>query len=244
MEKLTHDVAQKTWDLFRETEKQGGMFKALQREFPQKEIEATAEKRLKDLAKGKYVMVGTNSYANVKEEKPGTNPRPMKQPADAAISIRPLRLHRAAEIFEELRDTANAFETETGAKPKLFLATMGPLRQHKARADFSRGFFELGGFDVIYPEGFDTPGAAVDAAVASGAPVVVICSTDDTYPELVPPITKGLKAKNPGIQVVLAGYPKDRAEAHKEAGVDEFIYLGADAHAILSNLFQKIGVLK
>jgi methylmalonyl-CoA mutase len=84
----------------------------------------------------------------------------------------------------------------------------------------------------------------VDAAVASGAPVVVICSTDDTYPELVPPITKGLKAKNPGIQVVLAGYPKDQAEAHKEAGVDEFIYLGADAHAILSSLFQKIGVLK
>jgi len=244
VEKLTHEVARKTWDLFRETEKQGGMFNALQKEFPQKEIETTAEKRKKDLAKGKYVMVGTNSYANVKEEKPGTKPRPKKQSADAVISIRSLRLHRAAEIFEELRDAANTFETQTGARPKLFLATMGPLRQHKARADYSRGFFELGGFDVIYPEGFDTPGAAVDAAAASGAPVVVICSTDDTYPELVPPITKGLKATNPGIQVVLAGYPKDRAEAHKEAGVDEFIYLGADAHAILSSLFQKIGVLK
>lgn len=243
VEKLTHDVARKTWDLFRETEKQGGMLKALENGFPQEEIESTAEKRKKDLAKRKYVLVGTNSYADVKEEIPEIKPYRSKKPVEAILSIRPLRPHREAEIFEELRDAAKAFEAETGTKPKLFLATMGPLRQHKARADFTRGFFEVGGFEVIYPRGFDTPDAAVDAAVESGAPVVVICSTDDTYPELVPAITKGLKTQKPDIQVVLAGYPKDQADAHKEAGVDEFIYLGANAHDILSNVFKKIGVL-
>ncbi len=166
-----------------------------------------------------------------------------KTVAKAPITIKPLHLHRAAEIFEQLRDAVAAFEAKTGGKPKLFLATMGPLSQHKARADFSRGFFEVGGFDVIYPAGFETPRAAVDAALDSGTPVVVICSTDETYPELVPPITKGLKVKNPGIQVVLAGYPKDQVEAHKQTGVDAFIYMGADAVAVLSDLLKKIGVL-
>ena len=34
---------------------------------------------------------------------------------------------------------------------------------------------------------------AAKAARESGADVVVICSTDDTYPELVPPLAKELK---------------------------------------------------
>lgn len=243
VETLTHEVAQNAWNLFLETEKMGGMFAALQNEFPQTQIRTTAEKREKDLAKRKTVMVGTNFSANAKEKilKP-VNRREI-QPLPAVISIKPLRLHRAAEIFEELRNAAGKFEAETGAKPKLFLAAMGPVRQHKARADFSQGFFEVGGFDVIYPPGFDTPEAAVDAALESGARVVTICSTDETYPELVPPITKALKEKAPGIVVVLAGFPKDQVDAHKEAGVDEFIYLGADARLILANLLKKIGVL-
>ena len=243
VEKLTHEVAQKAWDLFRETEKQGGMFAALQKEFPQTQIQATAEKREKDLSKRKAVMVGTNFSANVKEKllKPVIQ-REMKT-LPAAVSIKPLRFHRAAGIFEELRNAVEKFEAETGDKPKLFLATMGQLRQHKARADFSQGFFEVGGFDVIYPSGFDTPEAAVNAALESAASVVTICSTDETYPELVPPIVRALKEKNPGIVVVLAGFPKDQVDAHKEAGIDEFIYLGADARLILSNLLKKIGVL-
>jgi methylmalonyl-CoA mutase len=243
VEKLTHEVAQKAWDLFRETEKLGGMFAALQVEFPQTLIHSTAEKREKDLAKRKAVMVGTNFSANVKEKILKSVVQRETKALPPVVSIKPLPLHRVAGIFEELRNAVEKFEAETGAKPKLFLATMGPLRQHKARADFSQGFFEVAGFDIIYPTGFDTPEAAVKAALESGAPVVTICSTDETYPELVPPFVKALKEKNPGIVVVLAGFPKDQVDAHKEAGVDEFIYLGADARLILANLLKKIGVL-
>lgn len=304
VEKLTHEVAKKAWALFQEIEKRGGMHSALQEGYPQAEIEAVNEQRKKDLKKRKYIMVGTNSYADVKEKKPGAKvpdyeaiykervqylkeyragiPGETKQEISSLLSglsdtgagnlmdtgikaltagatigefsaaardeasssmKKSLPIYRAAGIFEELRDAVNTFETETNAKPKLFLATMGPLSRHKARADFSKRFFEVGGFDVIYPPGFDTPGAAVAAAVESGASVVVICSHDDTYPELVPAITKRLKENKPDIPVVLAGYPKDQVETYKQAGVDEFIYLGADAHGILSNVLRKIGVL-
>ncbi|MCK7523488.1 MAG: hypothetical protein MZV64_40455 [Ignavibacteriales bacterium] len=70
--------------------------------------------------------------------------------------------------------------------------------------------------------------------------LVVICSTDDTYPELVPPIVKGIKEKSKDVSVILAGYPKDQIEEHKKSGVDDFIYLGADAHLILSSLLKRI----
>ncbi len=161
------------------------------------------------------------------------------------LSIEPISPFRIAQIFEEIREAADNYKEKTGGAPKLFLATMGPLAQYKGRADFSRGFFEVGGFDVIYPaRGFDVPGDAVSAAVESGAAVVVICSTDETYPELVPPIVSGLKEKKTGIISVLAGYPKDQVDAHRAAGVDEFIFLGADARQILSSIFKKIGVME
>lgn len=117
---------------------------------------------------------------------------------------------------------------------------MGPLKQFKARADFSRAFFEVGGFEIVYPKGFSTTDEAVNAAIDSKAQAVVICSTDDTYPELVPPIVKGIKEKSKNVAVILAGYPKDQVEEHKKSGVDDFIYLGADAHLILSSLLKRI----
>ena len=156
------------------------------------------------------------------------------------ISVNPLIQFRLSEIFEELRIASENFKKKTGSKPKAFLATMGPLKLFKGRADFSRAFFEVGGFEIIYPNGFANSDEAVRAAIESKAQAVVICSTDDTYPELVPPIAKGIKEKSKDVAVILAGYPKDQIEEHKKSGVDDFIYLGADAHSIISNLLKRI----
>ncbi|MFH1194960.1 MAG: methylmalonyl-CoA mutase family protein [bacterium] len=157
-----------------------------------------------------------------------------------SMEIEKLTVIRPAEMFEKLRDKLEGIKIETGEKPKVFLAGMGPLKQFKARADFSRAFFEIAGFDIVYPNGFKTPGEAVHAAIESNAKIIVICSPDETYPELVPAITKGIKEKNSVILIVLAGYPKDQIEAHKNSGVDEFIYLGCDAVKVLSGLLNRI----
>ena len=160
------------------------------------------------------------------------------------VSIKRLKMHRTSESFEEIRDAVEIYKEKMGFRPKIFLANMGSLSQFKARADFSKGFFEVGGFEVIYPEGFDNTEAAVCAAIESEAQVVVMCSTDDKYPGLVPHITKALKEKKADIVVVLAGYPKNQIEEHRKNGVDEFIYLGADTHLILLSVLKKIGVIK
>jgi methylmalonyl-CoA mutase len=161
--------------------------------------------------------------------------------ADESLSINTLRLHRMAQLFEELKEDTFTYEKKNGAKPKVFLATMGALKQFKARADFSRAFFEVAGFEIVYPNGFESNDDAVKAAIESGANAVVICSTDDNYPEIVPELVKGIKSTNPDTTIVLAGYPKDQIEKHKESGVDEFIFLGCDAYAVLSELLTKIG---
>jgi methylmalonyl-CoA mutase len=157
-------------------------------------------------------------------------------------SIKPLNLHRLSESFEALREAADRHLAKTGWRPRVFLATMGPVSQHKGRGDFSRGFFEVGGFEVVYPDGFATVDEAVAAAVESGAKVVTLCSTDDTYPELVPPFVAAVKQAIPGVTVVLAGYPADQIEAHQKAGIDEFIHVRANLLTVLSGLQKKIGV--
>lgn len=168
----------------------------------------------------------------------------------------PLRLARAAAPFEALRRKALSLTLSLGERepdplapqervgervlPRLFLANLGPPRQHKARADFTQGFFEVGGFRVITNNGFATPDEAAAAALASGAPAVAICSTDETYPELVPPLVAAIKAAAPQTVVILAGRPAEQVEALRAAGVDEFIYLGADALAINGWLLEQI----
>lgn len=163
----------------------------------------------------------------------------------AETSVKPLEIRRAVEHFEALRKASADFKEKTGAGPKIFLATMGPLVQHKIRADFIRGFFQVGGFDVIYPNGFQTPEDAAKAFAESGAKYAVICSTDDTYPELVPPTAKALKAAKAGSVVLLAGIPNpDFEQSYKDAGLDGSISIKSNNYETLKSMLETLGVLK
>jgi len=156
--------------------------------------------------------------------------------------VKPVALTRAASQFEKLRKAVEAHAAKSGQRSKIFLANMGPLKQHKARADFSRGFFEVAGFEVVVPAGAKTVEDAAAAALKSGANAVCICSTDDTYPEIVPALLKALRAQKPNLFVILAGYPTEQIEAHKAAGVNEFIHIRANALEVLTHIAAKLGV--
>jgi methylmalonyl-CoA mutase len=153
-------------------------------------------------------------------------------------SIMPVCLTRAAKPLEGLRAAMNR-----QAKPaQVFLCNMGPLKEHKARADFSRGFFGVGGYDVISPAGFKTPEEAAAAFGQSKAQVAVLCSIDDNYPALVPALATGIRAQKPDAVIVLAGFPQDQVEAHKKSGVNEFIHVRADVLEVLSKIHKQLGI--
>jgi methylmalonyl-CoA mutase len=120
---------------------------------------------------------------------------------------------------------------------------MGSLKEHKARADFARGFFSVGGYEVLSPAGFQTPEDAATAFLKSKAPIAVICSTDEKYPALVPALTAEIRAHKPDALIVLAGYPPEQIEAHKKSGVDEFIHLRADTLEVLTKIHHQLGIV-
>ena len=159
--------------------------------------------------------------------------------------ISPLPPKRAATGIEDLRRAADTFTRRTGARPRVFLAKIGPVKQHKPRSDFSAGFFAVGGFETLGRETFETAGTAARAAVASGASIAVLCSTDETYPTLVPVFAREVKAARSGLIVVLAGLPADPAVVaqYRAAGVDEFIHVRASVRDVLAGLLKQIGAL-
>lgn len=164
------------------------------------------------------------------------------QPQGPAFAIEALPACRGAEKLEAMRKATEEFAAKTGSAPKIFLANMGPIPQHKARADFAYGFFTVGAFDVLSNDGFKTVDEAAQAAKASGAKVTVICSTDATYPEIVPELTKKLKAETPDMMVIVASNPVEHIEAFKAAGVDDFIHVSANVFDITETIQKKLGV--
>lgn len=153
-----------------------------------------------------------------------------------------LESERQAAPFEKLRTATRLHRDKTGAFPQVFLANLGPIPRHKLRATFAANFFEAGGIEALGNDGFETPEAAAEAFRISGAPLVVICSTDETYVEQVPRLAPLLR-QNGARAVIMAGRPGDHEAIFREAGVDTFIFLGCDVLAVLDDLLRRVGVI-
>ena len=157
--------------------------------------------------------------------------------------IKAIEPHRWSERFEALRYKTEKFKAEKGDNVKIFLANMGPIPQHKARADFTTGFLQVGAFQVLGNNGFATVDDAAAAAKESGADAVVICSTDATYPEIVPALAPKLHEALPNAIVYLAGTaPAEMVEPYKQAGIDDYINVRANCYKVIQNLQQKKGM--
>jgi methylmalonyl-CoA mutase len=249
VETLTAKLAEAAWQELQRIEEQGGLLAGLKTGGLQAAIAATLNERFKKLSTRADRAVGSNMYANTQETRLNAAGRDL--PADCHGSdcegegetITAIAPHRWTEQFEALRKKTEEHTAKTGKKLKVFLANMGPLSQHKARADFTVGFMEVGGFEVLKNDGFSSAEAAAEAAIASGAQAAVICSTDDTYPDLVPPLARAIKAKAPNMLVLLAGLPAPEfKDAYSEAGMDDCIHIRADCLSIIRKIQQAGGV--
>jgi len=145
---------------------------------------------------------------------------------------------RAVAMMESLRMAVEASSSDT----RVQLLSLGSVAQYKARADFASGFFQTAGFKLLEQPGFETPDQAIATAAQTQAPAVCICSTDDLYVELVPALCAGLKKLPRPPIVILAGYPADKVEDYKAAGVDIFIHIRANNYDTNQELAGKLGV--
>lgn len=158
-----------------------------------------------------------------------------------ATTIEPLPTHRFAEQFEALRDASDGHRNKTGDRPKIFLANLGPVAKHTARATFAKNFFEVGGIMALTNSGFKDADTCTQAFKDSRAKIAILCSADPIYEEMVPAVAPALKQAGCDY-LFLAGAPGDKKEAYMNAGVDDFIFLGCDVLQTLRSTLAKLGV--
>lgn len=159
-------------------------------------------------------------------------------------AVKTIGVHRWSEKFEQLREATEKFKAEKNDNVRIFLANMGPIPQHKARADFTTGFLQVGAFEVLGNNGFATVEEAAAAAKESKADAVVICSTDATYPEIVPALAPKLHEVLPNATVYLAGTaPAELVETYKTAGIDDYINIRSNCYQTLTAMQKRKGMI-
>ncbi len=154
--------------------------------------------------------------------------------------VEALRTERFAEPFEALRDLADRFTAARGKRPAAFLANLGPIPEHKARAGFAQNYVEAGGFVAIGNDGFTDAESAATAFAASGADIAVLCSSDALYAELAEPTARALAARGARV-IALAGSPGERENAYRAAGITDFVFVGANVAQSLRSLLTRVG---
>lgn len=158
-----------------------------------------------------------------------------------AETVEQLHMRRFAAGFEKLRDASDAALQSTNRRPSIFLANMGPIAVHTARAGFAQNFFEAGGFEALANDGFASPEQAVAAFKASGCHVAILCSSDAWYETGAAVAASALKRAG-AKTLFLAGNPGAQEKAYRDAGVDQFIFMGCDVLATLTQLAQAEGL--
>jgi methylmalonyl-CoA mutase len=245
IENLTDAIAQHAWKLFQDTEEAGGFTVAFKAGTIQDAIAKTAQQRDLDIANRKTIILGTNQFPNQHEtmlekiEAKCAMETDCEKTDVGAGHVLPLRIYRSAEAFEELRLATEKAVKSGKKKPIVFLLTYGNLAMRKARAGFAQNFFGCAGYEIIDNAGFKTPEDGANAALSAKADIVVLCSSDEEYPELVNGVCAVLNGK---VNITLAGHPGDNLEAFKTAGVSEFIHVRSNLIETLNTFQKQLGI--
>lgn len=225
-ETLTTTLCEKGWDEFRRIEAAGGLQKALAGNSFRSAVADVAAARAKNVARRRDGITGVTEFPALGEASP---PEPRATSVDG-----PFAPHRLAEPFEALRDLSDAQLAKTGARPKIYLATLGSVAAFTPRATFAKNLFEAGGFETVALDGEDTPEGHSAAFQKAGATIACLCSSDALYAEKADAIAQAL-AQAGATRIILAGRPADEASL-RAAGVTDFAFAGGDVLALLQSL--------
>ncbi|WP_448615624.1 methylmalonyl-CoA mutase family protein [Modestobacter sp. URMC 112] len=221
VESLSEDLAQAAWSWFTEIERAGGLVAALSSGLVGDRLAAAWEQRSERLATRTEALTGVSEFPDPAEVLPPRRPQVEVLPRGPGGLPRV----RAAAAFEDLRDRAEG----TDPRPRVYLATIGPVARHSARAGFAGKLFQAGGLQT--PSGDGVSGFA-----EAGTTVACICGTDRDYGDSAAGLAAELRAAG-ATSVWLAG----RRELGVD-GVDGYVYAGCDALAALRTVHDHLGI--
>jgi methylmalonyl-CoA mutase len=218
VESLTADLAEAAWAWFTEIERAGGLAAALSSGLVADRIAAAWADRSARLATRTDAITGVSEFPNPTEVLPPRRPAP-PPPTGGLPRV------RAAAAFEELRDAVEAVEP----RPRVYLATLGPVARHTARATFAANLFGAAGLQT--PAGDGASGFA-----EASTSVACICGTDRDYAASAAELAAQLRSAGAS-QVWLAGPPSLGVD-----DVDGYVYAGCDALAALRSVLEGLGL--
>ena len=228
IENLTDSILEQAWNLFRETEKAGGIIELGLKGGIKAAVEASCQKRNLQIATRRRTILGTNQYPNLTESVSG------KIEQMGQTCYEGLQPYRGAIPFEQLRLETEKWAATHGGKPKVFLFKIGNLAMRQARAGFVTNFFGCAGYEIVESAGYKSAADGIADAVASGAAIVAICSSDDEYPTYAPEIIAAVKKQCPQSICIIAGNPESMEEL-KAAGAEDFIHVRTNILESLTN---------
>jgi methylmalonyl-CoA mutase len=212
VEALTAAVAREAWTLFQQIEAAGGFAAYRAAGTLDAALSASRAAREKAFAARRRVLVGTNHYPNVRE-----------RALDAASQM--TGSWRLAATIEAIRLRTERHAASAGRTPRVLLLERGDLKMRKARSAFCLNFFGCAGFDVV------TSDTLLDADL------VVLCSSDAEYPAFAADVCPAVK-----VPVIVAGNPKDQADALRAAGVADFVHVLSNAVDTLTRWQDRLGI--
>lgn len=217
LESFTDRLARAGWAVMQEIERRGGAAAVLEDGWLAGEVAKARAALEKDVATRKTGLIGVSEFPNLAEapvEVAAPGPSPGKAEERGRAPLPPMRL---SEPFERLRAGAQ--------HPRAFLAQLGSPVEAAARTGFARNLLAAGGIAA----------EAGEVEAYDGAPLAVICGSDERYVEEAEGALRALKAK--GARAVwLAGKPGEHDAGWREAGMDGFLFAGMDAVAALQAL--------
>ncbi|MFD3543130.1 methylmalonyl-CoA mutase family protein [Streptomyces sp. NPDC058662] len=230
VERLTAELAEAAWEFFRTVERAGGQAAALRSGMVAERLAATWAERSRQLAERREPVTGVSEFPLLSEKPVVREPAP-RRPVGGLPRV------RRDEAFEALRARSDAHLAATGARPRIFLAALGPAAAHTARATFASNLFQAGGVEPVHDPVSVTPLTAAEAYAASGADgMAVLCSSDALYEEQAEAVAAALRSAG-ATTVYLAGRPGTAA-----AAADAYVFAGCDAVSVLSSVLDRMGV--
>lgn len=236
VERLTDELAHRAWEFFQELEAAGGQEKALASGLAGERIAATWQERKRRLATRREPVTGVSEFPHLAERPVVREPDPAR-PAPAAPQgpAQGLPQVRRDEAYEELRARSDRHLASTGARPKVFLAALGPPAVHTGRASFAANLFQAGGVEPVHDPVTVDAGSVAAAFAAGGAELACLCSSDALYAEQAEAVIAALRSAG-ARWIVLAGKPA------AGPGADAHVFLGCDAVAVLTSVLDRAGV--
>ncbi|MGI9578688.1 MAG: methylmalonyl-CoA mutase family protein, partial [Microthrixaceae bacterium] len=253
IENLTDELAIEAWSQFRTIEGAGGLPGALLDGTLAARVRTARSDRLERVATRKAPITGVSEFPDIHEESVATTPRdaaPSGGPTGADLgetsaatrceALEPVRWSQEDEALRDAADRAAA----SGERPKVFLANLGSVSTHTARASWAKNFFEAGGIEAVTSqrgatEGFDDAETLSADFAESGASLACVCSSDPVYAERAAELLPALAG---AARVYLAGNPGELRDTLNAGGVEQYIHVGVDVLATLRSAHELLGV--